>query len=180
MFSDFPQKSLVKQVDLSSTLSPCANGKRAWSRTLLELIVWFATLQGLFQLLPVFDVACQAGCHVGDASWYKDYHHGFQTNLDLRGRVNGEAHSILVFENGELSSIPNPLPPGCNDPGCRNQPSQDIGGIHVSIQVRLIQVGLCIGAQDVFAPDGLQSRLLSHYLPATAAGFPAELVEPPR
>jgi hypothetical protein len=180
MFANFSHNSPINQVDAVSILTQCAFGKRAWSRSIVGLIVWFAALQGLFQLMPFFDVSCQAGCHVGDANWYKDYHHGFQTNLDLRGGANGEEHSILVFENGELSSIPNPLPPACNSPGCRNQPSQDIGGVNVSIQVRLIQVGLCVGHPYVFAPLQSQSRLLSQYLPAIAAGFPSEIVEPPR
>lgn len=68
----------------------------------------------------------QAGCHVGDPNWYNEYHHGFRTNWDQDLDRPKVEHAILIYENGELRSIPNPLPPPCNGPNCSSGPGREL------------------------------------------------------
>jgi hypothetical protein len=133
----------------------------------------------IFCLLGFPTGTAHAGCHVGDVSWYNDYHHGFRTvRIDDLDRPRIE-HSILVYEYGELRSIPNPLPAPCNGRDCRNAPGNEMG-LSITLQTRVVSLAFCLdNATQIYSSDSLSESLqFSNEL--RLPRNPNELLEPPR
>lgn len=133
----------------------------------------------VLSLLGFFTQTAQAGCHVGDSSWYNQYHHGFRTiRSDDLDRPKVE-HLILVYEDGELRSIPNPLPAPCNGPNCRNAPGNEMG-LSITLQTRTATQPFCLNkATRIYSADSL-SESLDFGNELCLLRNPNELLEPPR
>lgn len=158
-------------------LAPRNNHRpQGFAARLIHHVMALAIILGLSVFLTE---TVQAGCHVGDSSWYNDYHHGFRTiQIDDVDRPKVE-HSILVYEDGELRSIPNPLPAPCNGPNCRNAPGNEMG-LSITLQTRTASQPFCLSkVTRIYSSDSLSESL--HFgnelcLPRN----PNELLEPPR